>query len=223
MASAWLVTLLAIVPAIADEAEIPPARFLAALDLEGKTHRIGSGEGYKSAAIVFLSHECPISREYVPELNRLAGTLTDKPVKFVGVISEPGLTRSAAVKFQKEFKITFPLLFDASGEIAAALRPTHVPEAFVLDTASQVVYRGRIDDQYGEIGKKRPVAATHDLADAINATLDGKAIITARTTPVGYPIKTKPATETPDKITYNRDIAPILFARPLTGPWLFFW
>ena len=58
--------------------------------------------------IVFLSHECPISREYVPELNRLADTLTDKPVKFVGVISEPRLTRSAAVKFQKEFKITVP-------------------------------------------------------------------------------------------------------------------
>jgi len=212
VASAWIFTLLAIVPAHADEAEIPPARFLAALDLEGKAHRIGSGEGYKAAAIVFLSHECPISREYVPELNRLAGTLTEKPVKFVGVISEPGLTRSAAVKFQKEFKITFPLLFDASGEIADALRPTHVPEAFVLDTASQVVYRGRIDDQYGEIGKKRPAAATHDLADAISATLDGKAIITAGTTPVGCPFKAEPATETPDKITYNRDIAPILFA-----------
>jgi mono/diheme cytochrome c family protein len=210
--SLWIVTLLAIVPAHGEEAEIPPARFLAALDLEGTTHRIGNCEGYQSVAVVFLSHECPISREYIPELNRLAGMLADRPVKFVGVVSEPGLTRSAAVKFQKEFKIAFPLLFDASGEIAAALRPTHVPEAFVLDAASQVVYRGRIDDQYSEIGKKRPAAATHDLADAIHATLDGKAIATVRTTPVGCPCKKEPATETPEQTTYNRDIAPILFA-----------
>lgn len=194
---AWIVPLLAVLPARADEAPIPPARFLVALDLEGKTHRIGNGEGYKAAAVVFMSHECPISREYVPELNRLAGAMKDKPVKFVGVISERGLTRAAAVKFQQDFKIAFPLLFDASGEIAAALGPTHVPEGFVLDTAGQVVYRGRIDDQYGEIGKKRPEATRHDLAEAIDATLDGKAIAEARTTPVGCPFKAEPATQAP--------------------------
>jgi thiol-disulfide isomerase/thioredoxin/mono/diheme cytochrome c family protein len=210
----WMValTLLAIVPARADEVRIPPARFLAALDLQGKTHRIGNGEGYKAAVVVFMSHECPISREYIPELNRLADTLRGKPVEFVGVVSEPGLTRAAAVKFQQEFKIGLPLLFDAAGEIAAGLHPTHVPEAFVLDTSGEVVYRGRIDDQYGEIGKKRPVATTHDLSEAINAMLEGKAIASARTTPVGCPFEERPATQTPDKITYNRHIAPILFA-----------
>lgn len=197
----------------ASEEAIPPARFLTALDLEGKTHRIGNGEGYQAVALVFMSHECPISRQYIPELNRLAGALADKPVKFVGVVSERGLSRAAAVKFQQDFKVTFPILFDASGEIAAALRPTHVPEAFVLNTDSQVVYRGRIDDQYAEIGKKRPAPASkHDFADAIGATLEGIPLEVAKTTPVGCPFEAEPATDAPDTINFNRDIAPILYA-----------
>lgn len=192
---------------------IPPARFLAALDLEGKTHRIGNGEGYQALALVFVSHECPISRQYIPELNRLAAAVADKPVKFVGVISERGLSRAAAAKFQQDFKVAFPILFDASGEIAATLQPTHVPEAFVLNTDSQVVYRGRIDDQYAEIGKKRPAPASkHDFAEAIGATLEGIPLEVAKTTPVGCPFEAEPALEAPETITFNRDIAPILFA-----------
>ena len=54
-------------------------------------HRVGNGEGYKALALVFISTECPIAREYVPELNRLAASMADKPVKFLGVISDPEL------------------------------------------------------------------------------------------------------------------------------------
>ena len=45
-----------------------PARFLFALDLDGKPHNIGDGDGYKAMAVVFLATDCPVSREYVPTL-----------------------------------------------------------------------------------------------------------------------------------------------------------
>lgn len=205
VASAWCPA------ARGDEAEIPQTRFLSAMDLDGQTYRIGNGEGYRAVALVFMTTECPISREYVPELNRLAAAVSEQPVRFFGVISEPGITRSAAAKFQKEFKIQFPVLFDASGELAAAFQPTHVPEAFVLGTDAKVAYRGRVDDLYGDLGKKRPAATTHELSDAIAAVLDGKAIEVARTVPVGCPLEVKSLASEPSKVTYNRDIAPILF------------
>jgi thiol-disulfide isomerase/thioredoxin len=189
-----------------------PARFLFALDLDGKPHNIGDGDGYKAMAIVFLATDCPVSREYVPTLNRLAASLSDQPVKFYGVISDETLTRAQAAKFQKDFDIKFPVLFDASGEIADVLAPTNVPEAFVLDAAAQVVYRGRIDDWYAEPGKKRQQATTHDFADAIAAVSAGKPVETARTTPVGCPVE-KVAGDEELVPTFNRDIAPLLFAR----------
>lgn len=199
-------------PATSGETAIPPVRFLSALDLDGDAHRIGNGEGYQAMALVFMTTECPISREYVPELNRLAASVADQPVKFLGVISEPGLSRAQAVAFQKEFKIEFPVLFDASGELAAELGPTHVPEAFVLDAAARLVYCGRIDDRYGELGKKRLQPTTHDLADAIAAVLDGSEPPVARTKPVGCPLETGPVTADAAGVTFNRDIAPILMA-----------
>jgi thiol-disulfide isomerase/thioredoxin len=206
------------VAAAADEkveagaAPVSPARFLFALDLDGKTHNIGDGDGYRAVAVVFLATDCPVSREYVPTLNRLAASLSDKPMKFYGVISDDTITRAQAVKFQKDFDIKFPVLFDASGEISDVLAPTHVPEAFVLDAAASVVYRGRIDDLYGEPGKKRPQATTHDLADAINAVVKGDPVAAARTTPVGCPVERIPGKEAATP-TFNRDIAPLLFAK----------
>ena len=191
---------------------IPPLRFLTALDLTGQIHRIGNGEGYEAVALVFMNDECPISREYVPELNRLAKSLADKPVKFLGVIGERGMTRARAAKFQEEFKIEFPVLFDASGELRAALQPTHVPEAFVLDKTAQVVYHGRIDDQYAAPGKKRPQAMTHDLSDAVTAVLAGNAPAVASTTPVGCPMPKEVASADQPPVTYNREIAPIMLA-----------
>ncbi len=196
LAVACLVVVVAVCPAAgSDETDIPPARFLTALDLEGTPHHIGSGEGYKALALVFMTTECPISREYVPELNRLANSIEGQPIKFLGVLSEPGLTRANAVKFQKEFNIEFPVLFDASGELTAALRPTHVPEAFVLNTDSHVVYRGRIDDRYGDLGKKRPEPTTHELADAMTAVAAGQPVSVEETKPIGCPIEpVRPAT-----------------------------
>jgi mono/diheme cytochrome c family protein len=194
------------------EAAIPPARFLSALDLQGRPHRLGSGEDCQAVVIVFMMTECPIAREYLPELNRLAGTVRDKRVKFLGVLSEPELSRAAAAAFQDEFNIEFPLIFDASGEVAQALAPTHVPEAFVLDTGANVVYRGRIDDRYGALGKKRPAPTTHDLSDAIDAVLAGRKIEVARTTPVGCPVENAGPAAARAEVTYSRDIAPILFA-----------
>ncbi len=208
---ACLVLVMAACPAAGNDQTVPPARFLAALDIDGQTHRIGNGEGYDAIALVFISTECPIARSYVPELNRIAASVAEEPVKLVGVLSDRSVSRADAVKFRDEFQIEFPLLFDASGELAQTLQPTHVPEAIVLDADARVIYRGRIDDRYPEIGKKRPAPTTHDLSDALHAAATGKPIAIAETTPVGCPVE-PPRTPSDTAVTYNRDIAPILIA-----------
>lgn len=195
------------------DAKIPAARFLCALDTTGQAHFVGNGEGYRAAVLVFMTTECPMSREYVPTLNKLAAAQKDQPVKFYGVITDPSCTRAAAAAFQKEFKIEFPLLFDASGELAETLGATHVPEAFVLNKKAEIVYQGRIDDLYADAGTKRPTVTTHELADAIAAVVEDKKIEVAKTKAVGCPIKTKLAGDKAPKPTFNRDIAPIMFAK----------
>jgi len=149
-------------------------RVRAATDVHGKAHRLGIAAGTKVSVLVFLGPECPVSQRYVPELNRIAAGQGTNGVEFYGVISGKSITRSNAAFFVKEYAIQYPVLFDDAGLFARWLRPTHVPEAFVLKPDGDVAYRGRINDWYQAPGKPRAVIQHHELRDAIAAVRAGK-------------------------------------------------
>lgn len=193
----------------------PPRLQLSLLDVQGNRHDLSPTVERGAQVFIFTSTECPIANGYVPELNRLSRAFRDGTprVDFYSVISDRSVTREAAEKYAREFKIEYPVLFDASGDLAAHLKPTHTPEAFVLDHRGMMVYRGRINDVWADLGKRRVQPTRHDLHDAIAAAISGKAIATSRTEPVGCLFEeAKPAGDK-SSITYNRDIAPIIHAQ----------
>jgi mono/diheme cytochrome c family protein/thiol-disulfide isomerase/thioredoxin len=196
--------------ATADAAAKPAAtiRGLAVLDLKGAIHRLGESDGNKPVALVFLSPECPIANQYLPELSRLHEVYGSR-VDFYGVISDWALSRTAAVKFGEEFKLPYPVLFDSASVLAETLQPTHTPEVFVVAPGGNVLYRGRIDDQFADIRKRKTSATTHEFEDAIAATLDGRQPAVAQTQPIGCPMSSAPANQ---DVTYSRHIAAILNA-----------
>jgi hypothetical protein len=181
------------------------------LDVRGGC-RVLSANDVRGTAFVFLSTECPISRQYIPELNRLAKTAAEKKLAFYGVVSDSSATRADSVKFVDEFHVAFPVLFDSSRELAALFRPDHVPQAFVVDSRGSLQYSGRIDDLYADIDKRRNEPSRRDLFEAMTAVADGKPISTARTEAIGCPCETPKGRAAREKVTYARDIAPILFA-----------
>jgi hypothetical protein len=62
---------------------------------------------------------------------------------------------------------------------------TITPEAAVFDRNNRLVYLGRIDDRFVELGRERPVATRHELRDALSALVTGKAVRSSRTQAVG--------------------------------------
>jgi mono/diheme cytochrome c family protein len=180
-----------------------------AMDLEGGVHTIPR-LGAKATVLVFIASECPISNGYTPDINALAKSHPGASV--YAVLSEPGTTRAAALEHRKTWGLEVPVLFDATGDLASRFAPTHTPEAFVLGTDMRVAYRGRIDDAYAELGKKREVAGSHDLETALAAVLEKKAPPVARTTPVGCVFEGWEKDALPKALTYTRDVAPILDA-----------
>jgi len=181
------------------------------LDMLGARHVLAANDVH-GTALVFLSTECPISRQYIPELNRLAKTAEERKLAFYGIISDSAATRADARKFVDEFHVAFPVLFDASRELATLFGPDHVPEAFVVDSHGTVQYRGRIDDVYADIDKRRAEPSHRDLFDAMAAVAEGKPVATPRTVAIGCPFETPKGEAGSSKVTYARDIAPILFA-----------
>lgn len=202
----------------ADDAEsanrITPNLELTILDTEGVPHALRAHHDRSALVVVFLGTECPIANGCIPELNGQFARFveSDSKVEFFGVISDRSVTRAAAARHFTQFKIRFPVLFDASGDLALALKPTHTPEAFVIDRDGKLAYRGRIDDLYADLGKKRTEASRHDLADAIADVLAGRPVATPRTRPVGCLCEPVRAKNGLTAVTYTRDVAPIMQA-----------
>jgi hypothetical protein len=68
---------------------------------------------------------------------------------------------------------------------------TVTPEAAIFvpeGKGLREVYHGRIDDRYAGLGQERPQATHHDLEDAVQAVLAGRAVPTPQGRPVGCAI-----------------------------------
>lgn len=195
-------------------------------DLDGETHRLRGESAESVTIVVFLSTTCPIANAALNRLEELAIAVstptttadTEPPlldVRVLGVVSEPSLTRAAATAHFQERPTSFPILFDASGLLRAMLAPTHVPEAFAFHAQGVLAYRGAIDDAYGAVGRRRPRVTQRYLADAVVALRAGRQPDVPFVPPVGCLLEPPPRMEA-SKVTYARDIAPIVHTHCLS-------
>jgi hypothetical protein len=66
------------------------------------------------------------------------------------------------------------------------VRVTPEVAVFVPYTSgARMVYRGRIDDKYVDLGKERPQPTTHDLERVLMAIVEGKHVAPTMTRAVG--------------------------------------
>jgi thiol-disulfide isomerase/thioredoxin len=189
--------------------DAPVLNGVRAVDVEGKVHRVGFDERARPVVLVFLGTECPVSRRYAPRLSELAREANGRGIQFFGVISDASAAPAAAREFRGELELGFPVLYDAAGDLAERLRPERVPEAFVLDSAGKLAYRGRIDDRFAEPGKLRPRIDSEDLLAALEAVAKGTLPATPRTDVVGCVFESWSSAHA---VTWARDVAPILYA-----------
>ncbi len=214
LSSVFAVPAAGLASSASDTETAPVARItgMRVTDLAGSVHRLGIEDEVVPVALVFLDTECPIANKYAPRLNEIARAATQNGTQFFGVVSDPSTSATAAREHRAKYALEFPVLFDASGELAARLVPTTVPEAFVVDTKDRVAYRGRIDDRFVALGKQRASITSHDFADAIAAVASGAAPQDARTEPVGCMFEAWDGASIEESVTYHRDVAPLLAA-----------
>jgi len=166
------------------------------IDLEGNARfPLDPGED-QASVVIFVTDDCPIANAYAPEINRLVLEYVDGPVRFHLVHVDPDLRPEEARAHAAEYGLTAcPVLIDAEHEVVRAVGATTTPEAAVIVPGGEIVYRGRIDDRYADLGERRLVPTTSDLNDAIAAVLDGRPVRVARTEAVGCNIPPRPVEE----------------------------
>jgi hypothetical protein len=109
-------------------------------------------------------------------------------VRFYAVQVDPDLTAEQARRHAREFGLRLPVLRDSRHELVKATSVTRAPEVAVLLPGGKLAYRGRIDDLYSALGKKRKAPSWRDLRDALTAVLAGRPVKVPRTEAVGCSI-----------------------------------
>ncbi len=135
--------------------------------------------------LLFVRTDCPITNRYAPELQRLVEKFTGSGVEFWLVYPDRTATKASIQDHITQYNFPGKPLLDPHHELVKRAHATITPEAAVFDRAGRLLYRGRIDDRWVEIGKARPAPQTYDLEDAIAAVLAGKPVPHPETRAVG--------------------------------------
>ena len=159
--------------------------------------------------VIFMGTECPLVKLYLSALGDLASEFRTQNVSLVGAFPNGSDHVIRIAQFAHDNDLAFPVFRDVDASLAAALHVKRTPAAVVLDSDFQVLYRGRIDDQY-RAGGRRPNATRHFLREAIMARLAGSGIELPSTLETGCLIERPREPRENTSITYHEHVAPVL-------------
>lgn len=160
-------------------------------DTAGKTHTPAEWTGKRAVVLFFLTTDCPLCNNYVPEMNRIAQAFAPRGIAFYGIQGDATVANADVRRHVHDFGYTFPYLFDPDESLATYTGATATPEAAVLSPTGQLLYLGRIDNRLEDFGKQRVQITEFDLRDTLEAVLNGKPVPHARTKALGCAITRK--------------------------------
>jgi hypothetical protein len=132
-------------------------------------------------------------------------------VHFVGVNSNRQDSVTDIREYVRTYQVRFPVLRDVGNKVADQYDATRTPEVFVLNESLDIIYHGRIDDQYAP-GVNRSKPQRRDLHAAISEWIAGQPVTVSETDAPGCLIgrvrnKQKPVE---NGITFAKHVAPML-------------
>lgn len=155
-------------------------------DLDGRpVDPLERAADVKAVVLVFTSIECPISNRYAPDIRRLYEKFAADGVRFWLIFANPADSPEAVRAHVKAFGYPTRVLRDPRQDLVRLTQVTVTPEAAVFDRRGAIVYRGRIDDRYADLGIDRQTPTSRDLDEAIAATLAGRPVPNPITRAVG--------------------------------------
>ena len=142
--------------------------------------------GTRAIVYLFTSTDCPISNRYAPEVRRLAEAFGSKGVVFRLVYPNPSEDARAIREHMAAYSYTgiAEAVRDPTRALVTFTGVQVTPEAAIV-AGGNVVYRGRIDDRYVDLGRERPAPTRRDLFEALTAVVAGKPVPHATTQAVG--------------------------------------
>jgi hypothetical protein len=143
-----------------------------AVDLNGVEVDPLAGDA-TATVLAFVTSECPISNQYMPELARIAQQLASQRVRFWLVYPNRSDSVAKIRAHVADFAGSMRALRDPVQALVRRAGVTVTPEVAVYRANGELAYAGRIDDRYAALGLARSAPRAHDLEDALRAVLAG--------------------------------------------------
>jgi peroxiredoxin len=155
------------------------------LGTDGRRHSLSDLADREAVVLIFSSNRCPTAKAYGPRMNALQAEFGPRGVALVAVnANEPHLYPDESyprmLERAAEDGYTFPYVVDEGQRLARAFGASCTFHVFVLDRERRLRYQGRFDD--ARIPER---VTSHDLDDALEDVLAGRAVRTPVTRPFG--------------------------------------
>lgn len=161
-------------------------------DVSGREVSIKDATSKNGVLVMFSCNTCP----YVIKNQARTKEIADYAKKNnIGVIilnsneaqRDKADSYDAMRAYAKEQDYSYFYTVDANAKVADAFGATRTPEIFLLDATGKVVYKGAIDDNPSEAENVK----RHHAKEAIDESVNGKAVSVTESKSVGCSIKRK--------------------------------
>ena len=161
--------------------------------VDGKSHRLADFDGPPALVVIFTCNHCPYAIAAEDRLIELAGQFEGKAA-FVAINPNdasryPDDNFDAMVERARDKAFPFAYLHDETQAVARAYDAACTPDLFVFDAKRELVYNGRLDDNWQNPSE----VSREDLRAVLEATVEGRAHELDDVVPsMGCSIKWKP-------------------------------
>ena len=116
---------------------------------------------------IFLLDDCIICQSYTPKLNELYNGFGDG-IPFIGVFPNFSSKQSKIDDFKSKYNIEFETKTDYWKTLTKKFGVTVTPEVVLYDNSRELIlYRGRIDDEFVSLGRRRKVVTSNELENIL--------------------------------------------------------
>ncbi len=131
-----------------------------------------------------LDTECPLSKQYTKKINQLAEKYSEN-IEFLVFFPGPYYSKEEVDSFIIKNNININFFIDHDLSITKSLQATIVPESFIVNSKSKIIYQGLIDNWASELGRTRQYTNKNYLEDAIKLILKNKNPVIKKTHAIG--------------------------------------
>jgi peroxiredoxin len=146
--------------------------------------------GEKGLLVVFTCNHCPYAKAVWPRTIRLGKYAIRRGINVLAINPNinPKYPDDAPGEMRKkirEWRIPFPYLIDDTQKVARDFNAQCTPDIYLFDSERQLVYHGRIDDNWQDESK----VTKEELKEAITNLAEGKAVAKEQYPSMGCSIK----------------------------------